>query len=288
LKHPYIVGSDVAGIVVAVGSSVKRIKVGDRVYTDRGAAKQGAYAQYVTVPEVQLSIIPATLSYTDAGAMPLVCLTAMQAFVRHSQVKKGSKVLILGASGGVGSAAVQIAKALGASEVSGTCSSKNADWVKTTLGADRVIAYDKTAWWDELKGAGYDVILDTVGGKEAYDNSASVLNDNGTFATISGDTPVNPATGKLDVSTKLSIAGKVIWRKAKSMIGSGPSYQLFLVDAYSDKARHELDQISSFIEQQKLKPVIQKVYPLNDVVPMWEESMKGRVRGKLVIEIDKQ
>jgi len=240
----------------------------------------------VSVPEVQVSLKPKTLSHAEAAAVPLVALTSYQALTRQSGLKTGQKILVLGGSGGTGSFGVMLAKALGASEVAATCSSKNVDFVKS-LGADKVIPYDQKQWAVELAGANYDVIFDTVGGKESYDNSFKVLKKGGVFTTIAGDKQGNDKDGKLDFKTAASVGGAVVGRKLASWFGS-PSYQYFMLDAASDKTRHELDHTTKLIDEGKVKVTIQKTYELKDVVSMWEESAGGRVRGKLTMKFDAQ
>lgn len=284
MKFPYIIGSDLSGVVVAVGSSVKRLAVGDEVYTDRGADKQGAYAEYVAVPEQQVSLKPKSLSHAEAAAVPLVALTSYQALTRQSNIQPGQKVLVLGGSGGAGSFGVMLAKALGASEVAATCSSKNAEYVKS-IGADRVIPYDQKQWGNELAGADYDIIYDTVGGAESYEHSKKVLKKGGVFTTIAGDKQGRDSDGKLDLKTAASVGAAVVGRKLASFVGS-PSYQYFMLDANSDKTRHELDHITKFIEEGKVKPNIQQTYEFKDVIGMWQESAGGRVRGKLTMHFN--
>jgi NADPH:quinone reductase-like Zn-dependent oxidoreductase len=228
--------------------------------------------------------MPTNLSFAEAASIPLVTLTAYQGLTRYGGLKSGQKVLVLGASGGAGSAAVQLAKALGASHIVAVCSSKNKEYVKS-IGSNHVIPYDENKWSNELMNANYDIIFDCVGGSDAYYSSYKVLKPGGAFVTIAGDKQGNDKTGKLDVSTIFNIASKLVYRKAKSYI-NGPAYYFFMLDCYSDKSRRELDHITQLIQEGKVKPTIEKVYSLNEVANMWEQSMKGRTVGKLVIEID--
>jgi len=284
LKHPYVVGADVSGEVVAVGSGAKRLKVGDRVYCDIGADSQGAYAQYVALPEHQLAIIPKSLSYAQAAAIPLVTLTSYQALKRYAQLKQGESVLLLGGSSGTGAHGVQLAKAFGAAHITTTCSSKNADFVKS-LGADEVVAYDQ-AQWDTVENK-YDVVFDCIGGIGVFDKAQKVLKPNGRFVTIAGDKQGNEQKdGKLDVQTALSVVGTVISRKLFSWFGKKIAYSYITLDAKSEKTRVELEDVSRLVEAGKLKPIIHETYKYEDVVSMWNESMKGRARGKLVIAIN--
>lgn len=194
LKHPYVIGSDVSGEVVGIGSACQRLRIGDSVYTDIGADTQSAYQQYVSVPEQQCSIMPNNLSYADAAGIPLATLTSYQALKRKCNLQPGQSVLILGASGGTGTAAVQLAKCFGASNIVAVCSSKNVEFVKQ-LGANEVIAYDEKKWYEVLQPDTFDCVYDCIGGEGVWDSAQRVLKKNGTFTTIAGDKQGNPDKG---------------------------------------------------------------------------------------------
>jgi len=141
-QFPVILGSDVSGVVESVGSKVQRFKVGDEVYAMQShLGKMGGYAEYISVIESAVGIKPSNMTHEEAAAVPVAALTGWQALIKDAKIKKGDKVLIIGASGGVGTYGVQIAKAFGAS-VTGVCSTANVELVKS-LGADRVIDYKK-------------------------------------------------------------------------------------------------------------------------------------------------
>lgn len=169
-----IPGGDLAGQVEAVGRNVKQFQPGDEVYGDIGAVGHGAFAEYVSVPENVLVLKPTNLTYEEAAAVPQYALVALQGLRDNGHVQPGHKVLINGASGGVGTFAVQVAKSYGA-EVTGVCSTKNLELVRS-IGADHVIDYTKEDFTQkELR---YDLILDSVANRSISDYTRT-LNHNG-------------------------------------------------------------------------------------------------------------
>jgi len=254
----FIPGFDAAGVVAAVGEGVERLKVGDRVWTDvirKGAAglNLGAYSQYVSVPQTKVALAPKNLSPTEAATIPLASLTSLQ-MLQKVKAGKGTNVLILGASGGTGSFAVQIAKALGCN-VTATCSGKNSDFVKG-LGADNIIDYREQKWQNEAKQM--DAVVDCVGEKDVCKNANTVLKDGGQFVTIAS----------------MEIHGYTFER---GCVGS------FLIT--NSESVSDLDQINSWVESGAVKTTIAKVYSLDKIGDAFLESKAGRVTGKLAIEI---
>ncbi|GMH63584.1 hypothetical protein TL16_g03753 [Triparma laevis f. inornata] len=261
-------GSDVSGVVTAVGSSVTRIKVGDEVYSDAiGFSPFGSVCQ---VPESKVSVKPASLSFNEAAAIPLAGLTALQALRDKAAMKQGAKVVIFGGSGGVGSFAIQIAKALGASEVVTT--STNEDLCKS-LGADRVINYRNEVASEVLKAKDYDVVFDTVGGYGHYEQGKKLLKSSGTYVSIVGDGVSIP-----------KMVPRLLWRKFKSNFGSA-GYQIFFTNSNSA----DLDVLSKFVDEGKLKATIDSVFQFNDegVREMFSKQMSGRTKGKNIMEVKK-
>ncbi|HSF75807.1 MAG TPA: NAD(P)-dependent alcohol dehydrogenase, partial [Microcoleus sp.] len=160
-NFPRIVGSDISGVVVEVGREVTQFQPGDEVYTFLNPINGGACAEYAVVPESDAAIKPKNITHTEAAAVPIAGLTALQSLRDLGQIKAGNKVLINGASGGVGTFAVQVAKAMNA-EVTGVCSAKNIEFVKS-LGADFVLDYAEIDFTQQSDK--YDIILDAVGTK---------------------------------------------------------------------------------------------------------------------------
>jgi len=188
-RLPLILGNDVAGIVVRVGSRARRCKVGDEVYARPDTARIGAFAELIAMNEDAVAHKPKALSMEEAASIPLVALTAWQVLVEQANLRKGQKVLIHAGSGGVGTIAIQLAKHLGA-VVATTTSAANADCVKR-LGADVVIDYRKDNFEKVLRG--YDVVLNSLG-PDVLEKSLRVLKPGGTLISISG--PPDPAFAK--------------------------------------------------------------------------------------------
>lgn len=178
-KLPLILGWDAAGVVAAIGENVQDFQVGDNVFFRPEMEKQGTYADEIVAPAHLVAPMPSNVTYVEAASFPLVGLTAWQALVEVGDIQAGDHVLILAGSGGIGSFAIQLAKALGA-HVTTTTSSKNSNFVQE-LGADKVIAYDRDSVQDaEIE---FDFMLDTLGGS-SFEEALACMKMNSTVATI--------------------------------------------------------------------------------------------------------
>jgi NADPH:quinone reductase-like Zn-dependent oxidoreductase len=257
------IGVDFSGTVEAVGKSVTRFKPGDEVF---GGGK-GSFAQYLRVRESGAVVRkPANVSHEQAAAVPIAAVTALQALRDQAQLKPGQKVLVNGASGGVGTFAVQIAKAMGA-EVTGVTSSRNVDMV-ASLGADRVLDYKNT---DFVTGeARYDVIIDTVGNRDLRDLER-VLTTNG-VAVIIGGSGRDPWVGALSVPIKILTWGRF----------ADHPFKFFIADLDAGDLAHLADLMSSG----RIKAVIDRTYPLAKVPEALAYVEEGHSRGKVVIDLD--
>jgi len=255
-KFPKGVGADIAGKISALGKNVTEFKIDDEVYGKLGGFKGSAYAEYVVSKPEDLAPKPTNLDYNESASVPLAALIAYQALVNHGELTKGSRVLINGCSGGVGHLGVQIAKALGA-EVTGVCSTKNVKLSKK-LGADKVIDYTKENV--TVNKEKYDIFFDAVA-NQSYGKIKPILNKNGRYVTTL------PSVGVI----LNSVTGLLSSKKAK------------MINAKSNP--QDLQQITKWIEDGKVKPVIDKVYSLEDVREAHRHSETGRVVGKLVISI---
>ena len=251
-----ILGAVFAGEVVSAGSSTGMFKTGDRVYGMTGM-RMGGYAEYISIPEKGcVCLIPQNLTYREAASVPFGAVTAMH-FLKKADIKKGNSVLIYGASGAVGSAAVQIAKYHGA-EVTAVCSSANIELVKL-LGADKIIDYNVT---DFTKiNEKYDVIYETVGKVPLHD-CVNAVKPAGTILVGSG--------GVADM-----LGG--IFRKVSGKIN--------VVTGVSAENPIDLKFVSELISAGKYKPVIDKVYPLEEIIEAHRYSETGHKRGNVVIKI---
>ncbi|KQM19925.1 NADPH:quinone oxidoreductase [Sphingomonas sp. Leaf24] len=273
-KPPFILGHDLAGIVVGVGTGVRRFRVGDAVYARPCDLHIGTFAERIAVAEADVAAKPANLSMVEAASIPLVGLTAWQVLVEVARVQPGQKVLIHAGSGGVGTLAIQIANHLGAS-VATTASAANDDLVRS-LGADTVIDY-RTQDFSEML-SGYDVVLNSLDGT-TLETSLKVLKPGGKLISISG--PPDPAFAEaqgLNIILRLVLralsAG--IRRKAKR---AGISYSFLWMHADGG----QLAELGTLIEQGDIRPVVDRIFAfdqLNDAMTYLES---GRAKGKVVV-----
>ena len=252
-----IPGGDIAGIVEAVGVKVDRFKPGDEVYADIGHSGFGGYAEYASVRESILTLKPSNISFEEAAAVPQAAVVALQGLRDKGDIKNGEKVLINGASGGVGTFAVQIAKAYGA-EVTGVCSAKNIELVQS-IGADHVIDYRETDFTQAETR--YDLILDIVANRPLSDY-VNVLTPGGRYVAVA-------------FNASSLFLGSVISRKdgkKASSLSHEPN-----VD--------DLVYMKKLIEAGKVVPVIDRVYPLSEIADAIRYLDEGNTRGKVVVKI---
>jgi NADPH:quinone reductase-like Zn-dependent oxidoreductase len=276
LRFPVIWGCDLSGVVEQVGNAVTFFKPGDDVYgCKHGKVAQtyrGAYAEYVVAPESTLARKPASLRHEEAAAIPLASLTAWQALVEMGGLQAGQRVLVHAAAGGVGVFAVQIAKALGA-HVAATASARNHDFLRE-LGADEVIDYAKDKIEDRLSG--YDIVLDGVG-QSVWSSSFKVLKRGGRLLTLTAPVPDKPSGSLRFFAT--AAAGM-----APAMIRATFTGKKFAMVSIKPRGG-DLEKINSLIEAGKLRPVIEKVFPLEQIADAHRLSETGHVRGKIVLKI---
>ena len=251
-KHK-ILGVDIAGQVEAVGSGVTQYKPGDEVYANVLYRGYGGFAEYVSVPVDVMSLKPANLSFEEAAAVPMAAVTALQGLRHHGEIQPEQKVLINGASGGVGTFAVQIAKSYGP-EVTGVTSTQNIDLVRS-LGADHVVDYTTTDF--VRSGRRYDLIYDTVGNRSVPDLRRALAE--GGKAAVTGYTNLAEAIGP-----KLR-GGKDIARVS-----------------VRDVTTKDLEHLSEMIEAGKVRPVIDRRYPFAEIPAAIAYLEQGHARGKVV------
>jgi NADPH:quinone reductase-like Zn-dependent oxidoreductase len=257
-----LLGGDVAGRVEAVGRDVTRLRPGDEVYAD---IETGGFAEYVCVAEDVAERKPANLSFEQAAAVPLAAVTALQGLRDHGRVTAGQRVLIIGASGGVGTFAVQLAKWLGA-EVTGVCSTRNLDLVRS-LGADEVVDYTREDF--AANGRRYDVVFELAGTRSPADLRRA-LTPRGTLTLSSGDSEgrwIGP-----------------IGRMVKAILLS-PFVPQRLGPFLAKPRREDLALVGELIEAGTVKPVIDRTYPLREVPEAIRYLETGRARGKVVITV---
>ncbi|WP_457105505.1 NADP-dependent oxidoreductase [Methylobacterium sp. P5_C11] len=275
-RPPFVLGHDLAGTVVRVGRNVRRFKVGDEVYARPRDGRIGALAERIAVDEADLALKPKTLSMAEAASIPLVGLTAWQAFVEVTQVKRGDKVLIHAGSGGVGTFAIQLAKHLGAT-VATTTSAGNADLV-SSLGADLVVDYRRQDFEKVLSG--YDVVLASLDGATLR-KSLDVLKPGGTLISISG--PPDPAFARAaGLNAVLALVMRLlslgIRRRAKAQ---GVDYAFLYMRANGA----QLAEITALVEAGIIRPVLDCVVPFAATDQALTDLEAGRSRGKVVVEM---
>ncbi|RSK44144.1 NADP-dependent oxidoreductase [Hymenobacter perfusus] len=275
-KPPFVLGHDVAGVVAAVGAGVSQFKIGDEVYARPADQHIGTFAEFVAVPQADVARKPANLSINEAGAVPLVALTAWQALVEVAQLKKGQKVFIQAGSGGVGTVAIQLAKHLGA-YVATTTSAANADWVKR-LGADLVIDY-KTQDFETLL-SGYDVVLNSQD-TPTLQKSLRILRPGGVAVSITG-----PPDGTFARAAGLPWYLRLVFgllsfgirRQARKL---GVRYTFLFMRADG----RQLGEITRLIEAGIIRPVVDKVFPFAQTNEALAYVESGRARGKVVVQV---
>jgi NADPH:quinone reductase-like Zn-dependent oxidoreductase len=246
-------GADLAGEVEAVGKAVTRFRPGDSVFGE-GA---GAFAEYACVPERWLAPKPANLTFEQAAAVPMGGVTALQGLRDSGKIQAGQKVLVLGASGGVGTFAVQIAKSFGA-EVTGVCSTRNVERVRK-IGADHVVDYTRE---DFTRGATrYDLLLDTVGSRSLRE-CRRVLQPKAVYVHVGG---------RMARVLALPIVSPFVSQTLAQLIAK--------------RNKDDLEILKGLIEAGKVTPVIDRTYPLSDVPAAIGYLEEGHARGKIVITV---
>ena len=257
-----IPGVDIAGRIEAAGSNVKQFRPGDEVFGDISACGNGGFAEYVSVPENALALKPATLSFEEAAAVPMAAVTALQGLRDQGKIQAGQKVLINGASGGVGTFAVQIAKAFGA-EVTAVCSTRNLDLVRT-LGADRVIDYTQEDF--TRNGQAYDLILG-ANGYHPLSAYKRALTPQGIYVM---------AGGKPGQMFQAMLLGSWLSEKGGRKLGG-----------FTARANQgDLVMLKELVEAGKVVPVIDKRYSLSEAAEALRYLGAGHARGKVIITME--
>ena len=275
-RPPFILGHDVAGVVVRVGPRVRQFKVGDEVYARPDDFRIGTFAELIAVKEDSVAIKPKNITMEEAASIPLVGLTAWQALVEKARLKKGQKVFIQAGSGGVGTFAIQLAKHLGAT-VATTTSAGNMALVKS-LGADVVIDYKQDAFEERLSG--YDVVLNSQDGKTLA-KSLGVLQAGGHLISISG--PPDPQFAE---DTKAPWLVKQVMRAlSRGTRRQAQRLKVSYTFLFMKASGSQLRQITSLIESGAIRPVIDKVFPFESTNEAMAYVESGRAKGKVVIKV---
>jgi NADPH:quinone reductase-like Zn-dependent oxidoreductase len=276
-RMPFVLGNDLAGTIVAVGSRVTRFTAGDEVYARPDQNRIGAFAELIAVNQDDVAAKPATLTTEEAASLPLVGLTAWQALVERANLRPGQKVLIHAGAGGVGTIAIQLAKHLGA-QVATTASSSKIELVRT-LGADVVIDYKKQAFETTLHD--YDVVLDTVGG-ETLEKSLRVLKPGGIVVSVAG--PPDPAFAKelgANPIVRLAMAA-LSFRLRQRARRHHVRYSFLFMKASGDQLR----ELASLVDAGAIRPVVDRVFDFESTREALAYVEEGRARaGKVVVRM---
>ena len=273
---PLILGHDVAGVVVRVGSRARRFKPGDEVYARPADGRIGAFAEFIAIKEEDVAIKPKALSMEEAASIPLVGLTGWQALIERANLKKGQSVLIHAGSGGVGTFAIQLAKHVGAT-VATTTSTANVDLVRG-LGADIVTDYKKEDFADVLRD--YDVVLQSLD-KVTLEKSLRVLKPGGLLMSISG--PPDAAFARsIGASWVLrTIMGVLSYRITAKAKRCQARYSFLFMRANGD----QLTEITSLIDDGIIRPVVDRVFPFASTKEAMAYVEAGRAKGKVVVSL---
>jgi len=275
-RTPFVLGHDVAGIVVRVGPLVRQFKAGDEVYARPDDLRIGTFAEMVAVKEDSVALKPRNLTMEEAASIPLVGLTAWQALVEKAKLQKGQKVFIQAGSGGVGTFAIQLAKHLGAT-VATTTSAGNAALVKS-LGADVVINYKTDAFETLLHD--YDLVLNSQDSK-TLKKSLGVLKPGGHLISISG--PPDPQFAEDSKAPWLVM--QVMRALSFSVRRQARRLQLSYAFLFMKASGSQLKQIAALIEAGAIRPVVDKVFPLASTNEALAYVESGRAKGKVVIKV---
>jgi NADPH:quinone reductase-like Zn-dependent oxidoreductase len=253
LKFPATLGGDFAGIVLATGKDVRTVRIGDAVYGQAGALSgQGSFAEFVPVKAGQVALKPKSTDFIAAAALPLAAGSAYQALVDHMDLQKGQKILVHGGAGGIGSMAIQLAKHLGA-YVATTVSTEQAGFVKS-LGADEVIDYKGEDFGKLVKG--FDAVFDTVGGGTTQ-KSYGVLRPGGALVSM-------------------------VAQPDEELV---KRHGVVFTAQFTQVTTDRLQAIAALVDQGALKPVIDKVFPLDEAAEALEYQKTGSPQGKVVLRI---
>lgn len=257
-KFPKQIGADLSGVVETVGKGVSTFQVGDEVFGLADAMKGGACAEFAIVPEIALAYKPQSISFKDAAGLPVAALTALRGLHTQGKLKEGMKVLINGSSGGVGTFAVQMAKAFGA-EVTAVCSTRNKTQAKE-LGADDVIDYTKENIFSS--GNKFDIIFDAVG-NQSFLKVRKYLKIGGVYTTT------------------LPTASSIFTLPFVPLLGS-KKLKIIMISAKNA----DFKTLSFLIGEQKIKTIIDEVYPFSDAVEALKYLETGKATGKVILSLE--
>jgi NADPH:quinone reductase-like Zn-dependent oxidoreductase len=274
-KLPFVLGNELAGEIVAVGSDVKRFRVGDRVFARIAKDRGGAFAEKACVDEIHAAHMPRNLDFAAAGTVPLAGLTALQALRDELDVKPGQRVFISGGASGVGTFAIQIAKSLGAHVT--TTASKRGEALVRSLGCDEVIDYTSRSISEA--GRGFDAGFDLIGGK-TLEQMFEIMKPAAKIVSIAGlpepKTAIKDLGGRRALAVMFWLISYGIRSRARR---SGVTYRYL----FMHPSGTELAQLAELIEQEKLKVIVDKTYLFSNIAEALAYVESGRAKGKVVV-----
>jgi NADPH:quinone reductase-like Zn-dependent oxidoreductase len=272
-KRPFILGHDVAGVVLGVGADVSDFSVGDEVYARPRDLRIGTFAEQVAINTDDVARKPSSLTFEEAGAVPLVALASWQALVDVAKVEPGQKVLVHAGAGGLGSTVIQVAKQLGA-YVATTASTKDVDKVRS-FGADEVIDYTSQDFSQVLSG--YDLVLDSLG-KSSLAKSLTVLKPGGLAISVVGPPDAAFATqaGRPLLKPVMALLSRSVHRKAKQL---GVRYSFMFMKA----SGAQLAALAELYDSGVLRPVVDRTFPFRETLEAIAYVEQGKANGKIVI-----
>jgi len=272
-KRPFTLGHDLSGVITKVGADVRDFKVGDEIYARPRDLRIGAFAEQIAIDADDIALKPASLSFAEAAAVPLVALAAWQALVELAKVQPGQKVLVHAGAGGLGSTAIQVAKHLGA-YVATTASTKDVAKVRA-LGADEVIDYTAQDFADVLSG--YDVVLDSLG-LASLEKSLTVLRPGGLAISVVG--PPDPAFAdqlrQPLLKPVMAVLSRKIRRQARKL---GVRYSFLFMRASGP----QLATLAALYDAGTLRPVVDRTFPLAETLDAMAYVEQGKAKGKIVL-----
>ncbi|MDX3388168.1 NADP-dependent oxidoreductase [Streptomyces niveiscabiei] len=276
-RRPFVLGHDVAGVVVRVGPAVRGFKAGDEVYARPRDLRIGGFAEFIAIDEDDVAPKPASLTAQEAAAVPLVALTAWQILVERAHVKPGQKVLVHAGAGGLGSTVIQLAKHLGATVA--TTAGPDSEKLVRSLGADIVVDYTKEDFSQTLSG--YDLVLDSLGGAN-LEKSLTVLKPGGLAIGVAGPPDAGFAEqlgAPLPLSVLMNALSRKIRKRAKAL---GVRYEFFFMQASGSQLR----TLGALYDSGKLRPVIDAVFPFDQTLEAMAYLEQNRTRsGKVVVSM---
>lgn len=272
-KRPFVLGHDLSGVVAKVGPDVRGLKVGDEVYARPRDLRIGAFAEQVVIDADDVALKPASLSFEEAAAVPLVALAAWQALVDVAAVKPGQKVLVHAGAGGLGSTVIQVAKHLGA-HVATTAHTNDVDKVRA-LGADEVIDYTQQDFTQVVSG--YDVVLDSLG-PASLEKSLTVLKPGGLAISVVGPPDPQFATqlGQPLLRPVMAVLSRKIRRRARKL---GVRYSFFFMRASGT----QLASLAALYDDGTLRPVLDRAFPFDRTLDAMAYVEQGKAAGKIVV-----